>query len=77
MCASVIQRGLRREYHKLIEISLKRNSGPLTLDISKYDILKKYFEADPKACLAGVNEIGDYAFDELFFKVIGDQFWGG
>ena len=39
---------------------------------------KKYFEADPKACLAGVNEIGDYAFDELFFKVIGDhEFWGG
>ena len=47
------------------------------MDFSKYDILKKYFEADPKACLAGVNEVGDYAFDELFFKVIGDyEFFG-
>ena len=31
----------------------------------------EYFKADPIACLAEVNEIGDYAFDELFFKVIG------
>ena len=48
--SSIIQRGLRREYYKLIEISLKRNSAPLTLDFSNYDNLKKYFKADPKAC---------------------------
>ena len=40
---------------------------------SRYNFLIEYFEADPKACLAGVNEIGDYAFDELFFKLIGHE----
>ena len=68
--ANVVHFDLRGEYHKLIEDNLENNTVVLAIDIAKYDILIEYFKADPKACLAEVNEIGDYAFDELFFKVI-------
>ena len=69
--ASIDRLDLKGEYHKLIEdVPGILTSIPLISD-SRYNFLIEYFEADPKACLAGVNEIGDYAFDELFFNVIG------
>ena len=70
--ASVIKLGLRREYQKLIK-DIPGTGNPIISNISNYDALSKYFESDPVVCLNGVFEMGDYAFNELFFSVI----WNG